>query len=161
MKRILEEQAGFTLVEVLVSVGILSVIMGTIGLGLFQSIGTQAIIIDDGHAIYELRKGLSWFGEDLMMAQSTDLVDAAPATSTVTFNWTNEYADASDSHSSIYSLVGGDLVRTYDGNSHAVARGVLSVSFTRSGDIIAAQLEVEAGSDTRTLTLQNALGAAP
>ena len=53
MKRILEEQEGFTLVEVLVSVGILSVIMGTIGLGIFQAIGTQAVIIDDGHAIYD------------------------------------------------------------------------------------------------------------
>ena len=160
MKKIWSQQSGFTLVEVLTGTAILSVIMGTIGAGLFQAFNTQAVIVDDGRAINELRKGLSWFAEDVLMAQSTDLVDAAPATATATLNWTNQYLGASDAHSSSYSVVGSDLVRTHDGNSHTVARGVVSVSFTRSGDTINAQLEVAAGTETRTFILTNTMGAA-
>ena len=149
-----------TLVELLVGVTLLSSVMSTVGISLFQALTTERVIVDDGLAINELRRGVSWFADDVMMAQTSDLVDAAPATSTVTFNWINQYNDVGQAHSSSYAHVGDRLVRTYDGASHTVAQRITSVTFSRSGDSVTVQLEVDAGnSTTRTLSLQNTMGA--
>lgn len=161
MRRIWKGQSGVTLAEVLVGIGILSLIMTTLGVSLFQALATEQAVVNDGRAINELRRGISWFAEDVMMAQTSDLADAASPTPSVTFSWTNEYNGATDAHSSGYALVDDRLVRTYDGGSHTVAQGLVSADFSRSGNLITAVLEVDAGSGTtRTLTLQKAMGAA-
>ena len=149
-----------TLVELLVGVTLLSSVMGTVGVSLFQALMTERVVVDDGLAINELRRGVSWFADDVMMAQTSDLADAAPATSTVTFNWTNQYNDVSQAHVSSYAQVGDRLERTYDGTTHTVAQRVTSVSFSRSGDSFTAQIVVDAGnSTTRTLSLEKTMGA--
>ena len=65
MKKWFRSQLGFTLAEVLVSVGLLTIATSIIGTSLFQALATQRAVQDDGHAINELRKGLGWFGEDI------------------------------------------------------------------------------------------------
>ena len=155
-------EQGFTLVELLVGVGILTVTMSTIGTSLFQALGTQQGVIDDGRAIGELRKGLSWFAEDLRKASSTDLMDGASAVSSATFMWTDKYNDAGTDHTSGYNLVATDLLRTYNGSTHTVARRVVSASFSRSGSKITLQLEIDAGAGTtRTHSLSPTLGTTP
>ena len=138
----------------LVVVGILGIVTGTIGVAIFHSLGTENEVVADGIGINELRKGFSWFAEDVKMAQSSDLTDGGPSAATVSLSWTDQYADAGTNHTSSYALVGGELVRTYDGNAHTVARKVVSVSFSLSGSSITAQLEVQAEpGQTRTLSV--------
>ena len=158
MKKLWRSQRGFTLVEVLVGVGILGIIMGTIGAALFQALGTQAEVRDDGHAIDELRRGLAWIAQDVKMANSTNLEDGASAVPTVTLTWTDNFNDAGASHTSSYALVEDRLVRTYDGSGHVVGRRVVSVSFSRSGSTVTAQFEVDAGEGTtRTLSVRTVM----
>ncbi|MFQ5875174.1 MAG: prepilin-type N-terminal cleavage/methylation domain-containing protein [Dehalococcoidia bacterium] len=154
MRKLLQNSRGFTLVEMLVGVGVLVIVVTAIGAGIFQSLGTHKGVVDDGLAINELRKGFSWFAGDVQMARTTDLVDGAPSVSTVNFTWTDEFEGAGVTHTSSYSLTGDRLVRTYDGNSHTVAHRVVSVAFSLSSRTVTAQLEVDAGSGTtRVLTL--------
>ena len=154
LKSLLQDCRGFTLPEVIVSVGVLSIVMGILGTAMFQALGTEGAVIDDGKAINELRKGFSWFSEDVKMAQSTDLTDGAPAVSSVTLSWTDEFGGVGASHTSSYALVGDRLVRTYDGVAHDVARGVVSASFSLSGSTVTAQVEVTADlGTTRTLSV--------
>ncbi len=158
LKSFLHDSRGFTLPEVLVSMGILTVVMSTIGIALFQALDTQTGVVDDGLAINELRKGLSWFAKDVKMARSTDMVDGAPAVSSVTFTWTDEFQDAEVDHTSSYALVGDQLVRTYDGNAHTVARRVVSVAFSLSSRTVTAQFEIDAGAGTtRTLSVKTVI----
>ena len=78
---------GFTLVEMLVGVTLLTIVMSTIGTASFQALKTQQRVSEDGLAVNELRKGLGWFAEDAKMATSTNLTNGAPATTTVTMSW--------------------------------------------------------------------------
>ncbi len=158
---LLKRDRGFTLVELLVGLGILSVVMSIIGLSIFQALRTESAISSDGRAINQLRNGMSWFGEDGKMVQGTDLVDGGPAVQCVdgvpcsSFTWTDEFNDLDVAHSLSYTLVGNTLVRNYDGNAHGVAREVVATSFSRSGKTVTAQLEVDAGAGTtRVLTVE-------
>ena len=158
MKKLWRSQQGITLAELLVGLGILSLIMSTIGAGLFQALGTQAEVRGDGHAIDELRKGFGWIAQDVKMANSTDLVDGAPAVSSVTLTSTDNYDGAEVSHTVSYALVVDRLVRTYDGTDHTVGRRVVSVSFSRSGNTVTAQFEVDVVvGTTRTLSLKTVM----
>jgi len=154
LRRFIQAQGGFSLPELLVAVGILGIVTSTIGVAIFQSLGAENEVVADGLGINELRKGFSWFAEDVKMAQTSDLTDGGPAASTVSLSWTDHFADAGTNHTSSYALVGDELVRTYDSSSHTVARKVVSVSFSLSVKTITAQLEVrtEPG-QTRNLTV--------
>ena len=145
---------GFSLVEMLVVVGIISIIMGTIGTALFQSLKTETGVRADGLAINELRKGLSWFASDVKMAQTSTLVNLDPAVNAVTFTWTDQFQDASVPHTSTYAIVGDELVRTYDTNSHAVARDVVSAEFSLNTRSVLVKVTVNSGAGvTRDLSV--------
>ena len=139
---------GFTLLEVLVGIGIMTLITSTLGTALFHTIRSQQGVLEDSLAVNEARKAFSWFAEDVKMAQTGDLVDGGPAVSSVILNWTDEYQEASIPHTSSYVLTGDKLVRIYDGESHIVAHRVVSVGFSRASNTITVQLEVEAGGQT-------------
>ena len=59
MKKLWRSQRGFTLVELVVVVSILTIVMGTIGAAMFQAMETEKEVVDDGLANSELRKGFS------------------------------------------------------------------------------------------------------
>lgn len=120
---------GFTLAELLVSVGILGVAVSLIGGGIFQALGISRYWVDDVVATKELRHAASWFSRDALNAQTTDLVDGALPVSSVTINWTDRNGIP---HIASYSIVGDRLVRTYDGAGITVARKVVSAGFSRS-----------------------------
>ena len=158
MRRFWKSQRGFTLADMLVGLGILGVVTGSLGGAIFQTKTTNQVVVEDGIAINEVRKSLGWVSSDVKMAQATDLVDSAPGVSSLTLTWTDQYADAATDHTSTYAIVGTDLVRTYDGVAHTVARRVLSVSFTLSGSTVTTLVTVDAGEgNTRTLTVKTVM----
>ncbi|MBI4282802.1 MAG: hypothetical protein HY672_04900 [Chloroflexi bacterium] len=151
MRNMASSEKGYTLTEVIVAVGIMVAIMSTVGTATFQAVATQDKIVSDGLAINELRKSLSWFSTDMKMAQTTDLTDGGSA-ATITISWTDQYQGNGVLHTATYTQVEDRLVRTYDGVSHTVGRGVSSVLFTRSGNTIVTQIEVQVSPGvTRTL----------
>lgn len=162
LKRILEDCRGVTLAEVLVAVGILTIVMTAIGTSMGQALGTERRVAGEGRAVQELRKGLGWFAEDAMMARESNLVDGAAPVPAVTFSWTDEFSGGGIPHTSSYVLMGHQLVRTYDGSAHTVARRVLSVAFSRLGRTVNAEVEVDAlAGATRSLSVQALMRAAP
>ncbi len=162
MSRFFRDSGGFTLVEMLVSVGILSIVMATVGTGRFQSLKTQSGVVDDGTAINELRKGLSWFASDVKMAQTSTLINLNPAVNSVTFTWTDQFQNGSVPHTSTYAVVGDELVRTYDYNSHAVARDVVSAEFSLNSRSVVLKVTVNSGPGvTRDLSVNTIMRSVP
>ena len=155
---------GFTLVEMLVGITLLTIVMSTIGTSSFQALKTQQRVSQDGLAINELRKGLGWFAEDAKMATSTNLTDGAPAATTVTMSW-RDYFNATGTsgvlHTASYALNGDRLERTYDDSStHTVARDVVTALFSLASNTVTAQIEVNAQPDTtRTLSVSSVMRA--
>ncbi len=134
IQRVLKGQQGFTLVEMLVALGIMAalgtVLVGTLyQMGNFTSRGNAQLSVSA-----DPRNAFGWLGKDVKMANTTDLVDGAPAVSSMTLNWTDKYQDTSTAHSAAYSLVGTELRRTEDGvDTHSIARNVTSVEFSLAG----------------------------
>ncbi len=154
MRNLTCREKGFTLTEVIVTVGVIVTFMSTLGMTMFQAVSTQDKIIGDGLAINELRKGLSWFSTDMKMTQTTDLADGAAAAA-ITTNWADQFQGTGTLHTATYAQVGDSLVRTYDGVSHTVGRGVSSAVFSRSGKTVVAQIEVQVSPGvTRTLSVK-------
>ena len=109
-------QRGFTLVEVLVGTGIMS-LMTTL-MGTSEKTGTSF------EAQADTRNVSEWIGRDLPMAQATDLVDGGAPVGSASFTWVDQFGGVQLSHSVSYSLAGGELVRTYDGISHVIGRQI-------------------------------------
>ena len=161
---LIREAEGFTLVEMLVGITLLTIVMSTIGTSSFQALKTQQRISEDGLAVNELRKGLGWFAEDAKMATSTNLTDGAPATTTVTMSWRDYFNVTSTTgvlHTASYALNGDRLERTYDSSTHTVARDVVTALFSLGSTTVTAQIEVNAEpGTTRTLSVDSVMRAA-
>ncbi len=152
MKKRFGSQPGFTLAEVLVSVGLLTIATSIIGTSLFQALATQRVVQDDGKAINELRKGIGWFAEDIKMAQTAEVTGGV-----LTLTWTDLFNDANQDYTVTYAKAGNLLMRTLSvgttTNAHAVVRRVSSVSFSISDHTVSALVEVDSTpQNTRTLS---------
>ena len=156
MKRVLSESSGFTLVEALVALGILSVAVGLISSGLFQVLSFQKPWQDEVIAIKELRHAASWFAGDALNIEEvfdaggvTRLTcDPNPAVEQVTLQWIDK--DGVTTHNAIYSLNGQNLVRNYDGNANTLASPVVlgTLSFSLCGNLLSLKMDVEADRGT-------------
>ena len=140
IKRLFSGQRGFTLVEMIVALGIMGIIVPALGLAIFQmtnftSRGNAQLATND-----DLGVSMRWLDRDIQMAQTTDLVDAAPPVGSLTLNWTDEFGGAAAPHTTVYSLVGTELTRTYDGNTHSIARDVSSVQFSIQSKLLTVTL---------------------
>lgn len=133
-------QGGFTLVETLVSTGIMGLVVALMSTGLFQAL-TATEKANAGQQVQGTTRGASvWLLRDVPMGRSTDLMDAGAPVSSAIFTWIDYFGGGALSHSVSYALANGDLVRNYDGGSFAVARGVGSVSFSRTGRLVTVTL---------------------
>ena len=157
VRHILGSSGGFTLVELLVSISILTVVVGIFGAGMFQVLSIQRFWTDDVKAVREVRHAGSWFAGDALNA--TDVLDAGgvtrltcapnPSVQQITMTWT----DASGTpHNVVYSVTGDELQRDFDSNgtplimaSRVVAN---SISFTLCGNTLRLNVDVLADRDT-------------
>lgn len=121
---------GFTLVEALVSLGIMGITLSLMGGAMFQALGITRYWQKDVIATKDVRHAGSWFARDALNAQTTDLVDGAPAVPYATISWKDKDGNP---HTTSYTLLGNELKRSYDGQVITVARDVTSVGFSRSG----------------------------
>jgi prepilin-type N-terminal cleavage/methylation domain-containing protein len=138
---VVRSSSGFTLVEVMVALGILTLIFTFFGSAVFQVLSTQRGWQDDVEAIRTLRHAGSLFAGDALNAETTSLTDPAAPVSSVTLNWNDSNNVA---HTSTYSLSGDLLSRDYDGASRIAAEGVTSAGFSLSGKLVTFDLVVNA-----------------
>ena len=147
-----KSDGGFTLVEVLVAVSILTLATGLVGGGIFQSQVVQGPWRAGVVATKEWRNAQSWFSGDALRTQTVDLIDGDVPSSLVTFTWTSTNDEL---RTATYTLSGSDLIREYEGVQTSVARQVVSANFSRNGSLVVMDLEISAdGSDTKQSSLQ-------
>ena len=154
IRQLTRNSSGFGLLEVAVSLSILSLGVVLIGTTVFQVLSIQRHWQDDRVATKDLRHTGSWFAGDALNAE-TVVIGGPPEDQTVTISW----VDSSDVfHSSIYSLDGDTLTRNDDGIVTPVAKGVVSAEFSLSGQVLTLDLTVNSGNGgTTPMTLKTYL----
>tara|TARA_B100000315_G_scaffold245244_1_gene270906 strand:- start:4281 stop:4835 length:555 start_codon:yes stop_codon:yes gene_type:complete len=171
LRRTLASSSGFTLVEVLLAVSIITVAVGVVGGGIFQVTILQRSWAEDTVATRDLRHTGSLFAKDALNAAdaldapggsrlSEDCADppASPA-GAVTLTWTDT---GGVSRQAAYSATGGVLSRQDEGSNTSVivSSGVVdgSVKFSLRGSLLTLELQVDAeDGNTETLTLRTFL----
>ena len=166
-RRTLGSSGGFTLVETLVSVSILTVVVGMFSAGLFQVFSIQRFWTDDIIATRTVRHAGSWFAGDALNAE--DVLDAGgvdrltcapdPPVEQVTLTWTDSTGAP---HNVVYSVSGDEMLRDFDSNGTplTMTRRVVanSLSFTLCGNTLRATMDVLAAKGaTDTLDLMTYL----
>jgi len=130
-------QRGFTLIELLVGTAISGVIVTLIVTILFQASTNTTYQRGNLGSLDESRRvvlALTW---DLQPAKTTSLADGATSSlaggNTFTINTTDPVTGGT--HTTVYSLSGTNLMRTYDGTAGVVGRYVTAISFSRAGSV--------------------------
>ena len=163
LRRVFSNAAGFTLLEALISVGILSIIGGLVSMATFQVLEVQRGTQNDLFAIKDLRHIGAVFATDGLNAVTTtldSLANPVDQTST-TLHWSNA---ADEFYSATYRLSGDSLSRifkktdvngvTIEGAVTHLAADVQSVEFSLTGDMLTLDLEIQGrGTTTKSSTL--------
>ena len=167
IQRILADSSGFTLVEVVVSVSLMTVVVGLVGSAIFQVTSIQRFWADDVAATRDLRQAASRFSGDALNAE--DALDSGgverltcqpdPPEDTITLTWT----DTTDlPRSAKYSVADGILTRETQAGIvlQVIDGGVVdgSVSFSLCGNLLTMEAELEAEREnTETISLRTYL----
>jgi type II secretory pathway component PulJ len=130
--RIRRDEQGGILLELLVAAGITALIAGLLASIVFQFFRTSEKGTEGLIALHEVQNTTQWITRDVTMAETSDLVDGAPAVQSMTLTWTEGVMV----HTVTYSLSGTDLQRVINGQVGIVARNVSSISFSLSNNVI-------------------------
>ncbi len=135
-------QKGMTLLELMVSMGISAVIAsGTLGL-IFQEVRGTAVARTSVAAAHEIGNAARRISQDMIMAESTDLIEGAVPVNSLTLSWTERYDFANTPHSSSYTLEGTELRRDYDGTVTTVGRDISGIEFSQTGGLLTVSISV-------------------
>ena len=167
VRQLLGSSGGFTLIETLVSVSILTVVVAMFASGLFQVFSIHRFWTDDIIATRTVRHAGRWFAGDALNAE--DVFDAGgvdrltctpvPPVQQVKLTWTDA---AGVPHYVVYSVSGDAMLRDFDGSGTplTMTRKVVadSLSFTLCGNTLRATMDVLAAKGaTDTLDLMTYL----
>ncbi len=140
-------QRGFGLIELLITLGVMSVLGGLLTGSMFQMLqagssnGARIQVAD------QTVKATKRLLNDGHMAQSAGVVDGAPAVATATFDWEAGGVPVSCT----YALASGTLTRTCNGGApFAAAAGISNLQFSRSGQLLTAAFAVTSGDGSET-----------
>ena len=125
-------QKGFSLIEVLVGLGIATILTTTMSGILYTYFRVFESNTETRQAMRSLVNAETWIKRDLQLASTCDLVEGAPPTNTMTISWT----EGSVVHTVTYSLASGDLQRDHNGQVNTPARDVSFVAFSRTNNAV-------------------------
>ena len=151
------EQRGFTLIEILVAMAIGGLIMPVVVSAIFQVSTSTARVNTDFVILADIDAASSWFNRDLAQANTTDVLDGAPAVNTMRVDWTDQTGwatEGQEAHYVNYYIESGTtlLKRDYDGTVSTVARRIADIQFSRSGTFITVTITSSLGGQAETLS---------
>lgn len=136
----MRQQKGFTLVETIVSAGLVALVATGGAAAIFHMIKVNAQVNEKLPALNTLQIAGRWISRDAEMAKNTSLVDGAQpveaGTTTIEFYRTDYYTEPHASHITRYTRNGAELQREEDGQTTIVARDVTGATFSNSGRIV-------------------------
>ena len=150
----MRSQSGFTLVELLVALGIMSLMLPTVITSIYQIARGTTRITNELRIQQDIELASSWFTRDLALAKTTDVDDSVPPVTSMRVDWVDETGwavEGSESHYVEYTLIAPNLYRNYDGNISIVARYVSSIAFSREGTYIT--IAMTSTSEDRSVSL--------
>ena len=142
-------QRGSTLIELVVSIGIGSVLLMGAGESIFQVVSGVDRGVEQLTTLRDAENAAGWLTRDARMAEYTDVVDGAQQVSTLTLQWTD--SEGGGTHTVTYAISNSELIRSFDGSTTTVSRRINSVGFSRSGRFLNLQVEVLADGGTSSL----------
>lgn len=151
-------EKGFTLVELLVALAVGAVILTASVLSIHSIMVTNVRGNRQVVALTDVNRAALAIKNDLLMAQTTDLVDGVPKNSAnlTWYDYTSSFGTSfGTDHYASYSLVGKELRRTYDGVVSIIGRNVTSVSFTQSTVQTGKAVTVIISTNNSTLASEN------
>ena len=138
---ILKRERGFTLVEILLAMGITALVTGVLGTAIFQIFDRSASGQDTLRALNDIQDAGQWIYIDGEKAETSDLVNNDPPVSAMTLSWSTEGTP----HTAIYSLTGSELIRDHNGVQTTVARYLSGADFSIIDDLITINLTSSPG----------------
>ncbi len=137
-------QRGYTFIELLVVIAITGFIVTVVGASIVQIMRGEPQITEKVTSMADIDNAAHWLVRDLVLAQTTSLIEAQPPTSSMTMSWSDLTAWAGDEgsveHSASYRLSGTQLLRDYDGEETIVGRHVTNVGFSFEGKMFTVTL---------------------
>lgn len=133
-------QKGFTLIEILVAMLVGGMLMAGIVTAVFQIVYGAGQIREESVALSDIDSAAHWLTRDVVLGQSTDLVNGAPQVSQMTLTWNDStwWAEQEESiaHYVTYTYSGTALQRNYDGVVTTVGRYLTDVGFSLDGRLV-------------------------
>ncbi len=120
--------------EMLVAMAVGGMLLAGLLGGIFQILYGAGEIKRESVALADIDNAAHWITRDVVMGQSTDLVDGATSVNQMTMTW-NDYTgwageEGYVSHSVTYTYSGTELQRNYDGVVTTVGRYLTDVGFS-------------------------------
>ena len=129
-------QKGTTLLELMVGLAIVGMIgIGVVGLLNHEWKSTAATRASVTIAL-EIKNAARWISQDVIMAESTNLIEVAQPEDHLALAWIERYDFLNIPHSCEYYLYGTDLNRDYDGTVTTVARHISEINFSQDGNLL-------------------------
>ncbi len=126
------KQRGFSLMEIMISVGFMASLAGLISGSTFLGIRTRVETGAVADVAVETAKTTRWLVRDVHRAESTDLVDLGSAVSSATFTWD----DGGTVSCTFSSNVNNNMTRDCGSGAQNIGNYVNNLSFVRSGSLI-------------------------
>ena len=137
---VLNRVEGFTLIEMLLALAVGGIILTGAVLSIYSIMVTTGRSSSQVVALTDINRATLAIKNDLLMAQTTDLVDGVPKSSAnlTWIDYTSSFgSDFLTPHSASYARSGRQLRRTSEnGTVSIVGRNVTSISFTQSGKAV-------------------------
>lgn len=150
-------QKGFTLLELLLALGVSGILLGSAVLSIYQVSWGTIRTNDQLSALTAVNSPARYIRQDLQMAQFTNLSDGDPSPqSSLSMYWLDMtlFSTGTNSHTVEYSLSSTELYRTYNGTTSVVGRGITYIGFKQNGEHINCVITADAsdsGQQTKTL----------
>ena len=130
-------QAGFTLMEMLISVGFMASLAGLISSSQFLTVRTQRETNAVADVAVQTARTANWLIRDVHQAETTTLADPTTGATSATFAW-----DDGGPISCTYLLVNTTLMRDCGSGQQPVGSFINNLMFDRSGDLITAHYQI-------------------
>lgn len=139
-------QKGYTLLELLVVLAIEGVILLVIVSSIYFIVQGQTQITGKSAAMADIDNAAHWLTRDLILAQTTTLIEEVPPVSEMTLDWCDMTAwagaEGSVEHTASYIYIPSEtrLLRDYNGESITVGRYLTDVGFSVDGKMFTVTL---------------------